>query len=146
MRAACASLVVLVFVTGLLFGGGCSFGSKTGLSSDYPLERARAVVRLAEAGDRAAVYRLVDLLEDQDRAVRMYSILALERLCGDTFGYRYYQPESKRTEAVRRWRAALRDGEVVVRAPDSRADGGITGPGAAGEATSDAGPRDESTP
>ncbi len=80
-----------------------------------PLERAQAVVRLAEMGDTSAVHLLVELLEDPDRAVRMYTILALTRLCGEDFDYKYYEPEDRRTAAVRRWRAALRNGEVVVR-------------------------------
>lgn len=72
-------------------------------------------MRLAEMGDRGAVHPLVELLEDPDRAVRMYTILALTRLCGEDFDYKYYEPEAERAAAVRRWRAALRNGEVTVR-------------------------------
>jgi HEAT repeat protein len=79
------------------------------------LERALAAVRLAEAGDAGAVHELVDLLEDSDRAVRMYAILALVRLTGADYGYTYYGSDLERAVAVRRWREALRAGEVVVR-------------------------------
>ena len=92
------------------------------LASDYPLDRARAAVALAEAGDKDAVHKLIDLLDDDDRAVRLYAILALERLCGTTMGYTYYAPQADRDAAVRRWREAIRNGEVVVRARP-RADG-----------------------
>lgn len=101
----------------VLSAAGCqsSAAQRRRLSSRNPLERAQAVVRLAEMGDRGAVHPLVELLEDPDRAVRMYTILALTRLCGEDFDYKYYEPEAERAAAVRRWRAALRNGEVTVR-------------------------------
>ena len=89
------------------------------LSSPFPLDRARAAVQLAEAGDSLAVDLLIDLLEDQDRGVRMYTILALERLCGETYGYRYFDPEPTRAAAVKRWREARQRGEVKVLARSS---------------------------
>ncbi|MBW7905864.1 MAG: HEAT repeat domain-containing protein [Phycisphaerae bacterium] len=82
------------------------------LSSRYAPDRAGAIVRLAERGDREAIHALVDLLEDDDPAVRMYAILALERLTGETRGYRYYDSEARRAPAVQRWRTALREGQV----------------------------------
>ena len=93
----------------------CQSSSRKELASPNPLERALAAVRLAEAGDAGAVHELVDLLEDSDRAVRMYAILALARLTGEDYGYKYYGSDLERALAVRRWRDALRAGEVVVR-------------------------------
>lgn len=89
------------------------------LSSPYPPDRARAAVAAAEAGDAKAIDLLIELLDDRDRAVRMYSILALERLCGRTYGYRYYDPEPQRRAAIARWRQARQRGELVLlrRAP-----------------------------
>lgn len=85
------------------------------LRSASALERARAAAYLAGAGDPKAVHSLVDMLEDSDDVVRMYGILALQRLCDETFGYQYYAAESHRTEAIARWREALREGRVRVR-------------------------------
>lgn len=82
------------------------------LNSTYAPTRARAVVASAEAGDATAIHKLVDLLADEDRGVRMYAIVALRRLCGVDFGYRYYAPEVERQAAVDRWREAIRSGEV----------------------------------
>jgi hypothetical protein len=93
----------------------CQSTSRKELGSPNPLERAQAAVCLAEAGDAGAVHELVDLLEDSDRAVRMYAILALVRLTGADYGYKYYGTDLERAVAVRRWRDALRAGEVVVR-------------------------------
>ena len=90
------------------------------LASGNPLDQVTAAVWLAETGDADAVHRLVSLLEDRERTVRMYAQLALERLCGQTYGYEYYSPRAERTAAVRRWRAALRQGEVTVRTPSAQ--------------------------
>jgi HEAT repeat protein len=96
----------------------CSSGCHTSgagreqLVSPYPLDRVQAAVQLAEAGDAQAVDQLIVLLEDRDRGVRMYAILALERLCGETYEYRYYDPEPLRAAAIARWREARRGGEV----------------------------------
>jgi HEAT repeat protein len=87
------------------------------LSSTNPLDQVRAAVWLADAGDKDAVARLVGLLEDRDETVRMYAILALERLCGQTHGYKYYAPDAERAVAVARWREALRKGEVTTERP-----------------------------
>lgn len=102
-------------ILGLAFSTGCdSAARREQLVSPYPLDRARATVHLAENGDAEAVDLLIELLNDQDRGVRMYTILALERLCGETYGYVYYDPEPQRAAAVARWREARRRGEVRV--------------------------------
>ena len=86
--------------------------NRGGITSPYPLDRVRAAVACAESGDPEAVDLLIEMLDDNDRGVRMYSILALERLCGENFGYRYYASDSERAEAVARWRAARLHGKV----------------------------------
>jgi hypothetical protein len=100
-----------------VFGCRSSGGDRTQMTSAYPLDRVRAAVHSAEAGDAEAVDLLIELLDDADRGVRMYSILALERLCGADYGYRYYAPEQERAAAIARWREARQRGEVVVRIP-----------------------------
>jgi|YNPNPStandDraft_1061719.scaffolds.fasta_scaffold127631_2 hypothetical protein len=85
------------------------------LSSPDPVGRVRAAVWLAESGDTQALHQLVGMLEERDRAARMYAILALRRLTGETYGYRYYAPEPQRRRAVLRWQEALRRGELRVR-------------------------------
>lgn len=109
---ACASLIVL---------SACRSGSpsRAQLESPYPLDRVRAAVHAAERGDAGAVDLLIERLEDHDRGVRMYAILALERLCGTDYGYVYYASEIDRGRAVQRWRDARARGEVVVRRPAS---------------------------
>lgn len=91
------------------------------LESVYPPDRASAAVKLAEAGDRDAVHKLVDLLDDEDAGVRLYVSLALERLCQRDYGYRYYDPPAARAAAVAKWRAALRDGSLTPMVPEMAA-------------------------
>jgi HEAT repeat protein len=98
-----------------LTGCGSSAMQREHLVSPYPPDRARAAVQLAEAGDAEAIDLLIELLTDQDRGVRMYTILALERLCGETYGYNYYDAEPQRAAAVARWREARQGGEVTLR-------------------------------
>jgi HEAT repeat protein len=128
MLRADASIVVswvVLAAIGLSCAAGCnSAARREQLVSPYPLDRARAAVQLAEAGDTEAVDLLIELLNDQDRGVRMYTILALKRLCGETYGYDYYDPEPQRAAAVARWREARRRGDVSVtkraRGPEAR--------------------------
>ena len=89
------------------------------LRSPYPLDRARAAVQAAENGDGQAVDLLIDLLEDDDSGVRFYSIMALRRLCGQTYGYQYYGSEPERTAAVVRWREARQRGEVRLQSQET---------------------------
>ena len=108
-----------VALIGLAWLVGChsSRASRHEITSPYPLDRVRAAVQCAEAGDAEAVDLLIELLADRDRGVRMFTILALEHLCGEDHGYRYYAPESERAAAIARWRAARQRGEVTVRNP-----------------------------
>ena len=109
---------LLVFGVVALGGlGACTSSEFIGdpLRSNNPLDRAQAAVRITEEGKPSAVPKLVGLLDDYDQGVRMYAILGLRKLCGEDLGYRYYDPEPDRAEAVRRWRDALRAGEVTLR-------------------------------
>lgn len=95
---------------------GCGAACKrASIASPYPLDRVRAAVACAAAGDADAIDLLIELLADQDRGVRMYSILALKRLCGEDYGYRYYASDADRAPAIARWRAARLRGEVTLR-------------------------------
>lgn len=79
-----------------------------------PLERAMGAKAAGESNDRGAVPALVDRLDDEDAAVRMYSILALERITGTRLGYDYAARREQRLAAIRQWRYAIRTGELAV--------------------------------
>jgi hypothetical protein len=50
---------------------------------------------------------LVDLLSDEDKAVRFYAIEALRCITGKDLGYKYQDRPDLRAEAVERWRKEL---------------------------------------
>ena len=122
--------LVTPVVMGVVSWPGCDAGAgrRRQLGAGNPLDRAEAIVRVCEARDIHAVQKLVDLLEDPDRAVRLYAIQALRRLCGVDFGYRYYAGPAIREVAVQRWREALRAGQITVPPPSAPIASSDTGP------------------
>ena len=96
----------------LIFAG-CrptAVGGPVSLEAADPADRIRAIVatvRQADADPRAAAPALVDRLEDEDEAVRLFAIAALARLTGTRRGYAAYEPANRRRAAVERWREYL---------------------------------------
>ncbi len=92
------------------------------IQSIRPTERIHGVKEAARRNDRDAIPLLVDRLEDDDDAVRMYAILALEKLTGSRMGYEYYAPEPQRWRAVQAWKRHLRE-ETPSTAPADQGAG-----------------------
>jgi hypothetical protein len=69
--------------------------------------RIPGMKRAGEERDRSALPGLVRSLDDDDPAVRMFAIVALEKFSRDRFGYEYYLDEEQRKPAVARWREWL---------------------------------------
>lgn len=113
-------------------------------ASGNPLDRARATVEVSRARDLQAVHKLVELLDDPEPAVRMYAILSLRQLCGEDFGYRYYERAAMRGAAIERWRAALREGRVGFGPAARRQDADAPDPGS--PALESDNPRDGTVP
>lgn len=70
-------------------------------------ERILAARHAAEIQDRGVIPLLVDRLEDDDPAVRLFTILALEKLTGTRLGYDYRSDDLQRARAAQRWRRYL---------------------------------------
>jgi len=64
----------------------------------------KTAVRQDAAGSKE---QLVKDLDNEDPAVRLYAIGALQRLTGRSFGYRYYVDGPEREEAIGRWKQWL---------------------------------------
>jgi len=92
----------LAWLLAALLTAGCA--PRPSLESGDPVQRARAIKRLAGTKDPSLALRLVDRLEDDDPAVRFYAVLALRRLTGRDFGYNYALDPQRQPAAVRRWR------------------------------------------
>ena len=100
MRKAFA-LVVLAVALG---HGACSAPPREpDLNDPDPALKIPAMKRLAKAGDKKAVARLVKELNNEDPAVRFYAIRALEELTGERFGYAYFDDEVERKPALAKW-------------------------------------------
>lgn len=87
--------------------GGCGDpGRAIGLDQPDPAARVRAVRAAAEepaSEDAAAMRELIEALANDDPAVRLLAIRALERKTGQTLGYEHWQSADKRDEALKRW-------------------------------------------
>lgn len=82
--------------------------------------------------DRSKLPALVDQLDSDDPAVRMYAIHALETFAGQRFGYEYYFDDEQRKPSLARWREWLKQQQGQGQPQPS--------PGAAASGDSEAGP------
>jgi len=107
-----ARLAVLAAVLAFAVVAGCaSVGPyRAAISSADVNERILGVRAAGQAGDRRAVPLLVDRLEDEDEAVRLFAIIALEKITGERFGYDYGKDSRGRAESVVRWRTYVKSG------------------------------------
>ena len=83
-----------------------------GFDSANPAARMYAIEQAARQGDQTAIRDIIELLDSDDPAVRLMAITTLERLTGQTYGYRHYDSTLERREAIARWIAALNSGEI----------------------------------
>jgi len=74
-----------------------------GLDSPLPAERMKTMHSTEAPADRARLRGLIEQLDSSDMSVRLQAITLLERETGETHGYRYDDPVSRRAAAVSRW-------------------------------------------
>jgi len=102
-----------IIVTSLcIMGGGCFSPDPPSINSDSAPCAIPAVKVAAASNDHTAIPRLVEDLNDSDSAIRFAAIQALEKMTGQTLGYRYYDDEPARRPAVQRWWQWLKDHPV----------------------------------
>jgi len=75
-----------------------------GLKADDASTRIRAIKMAGDRRDSSAMPLLIDRLDDEDSAVRLFAIVALEKITGTRLGYDYAKPAAERSRAVMRWR------------------------------------------
>jgi len=92
--------------------------SEGGFHSDNPSARLYAIHRAGQERDRTAIPQLVEQLESDDPAVRMFAIVALERITGQRMGYNPYRAAPKRWRAVQAWKQAVRQGRFPASQED----------------------------
>lgn len=87
-----------------LLAAGCTPSPSRGLADDDAAFKIPAIKQAVASDDKAAAAQLIEDLDSDDPAVRFYAIEGLRRLTGQTMGYRYYDHEPERREAIARWR------------------------------------------
>lgn len=86
--------------------------SEGGFDAADPGSKLYAITRAGRQKDASAIPHLIEQLDSDDQAVRMYAIGALERITGQRKGYVYYAPQAQRDAAIQRWVQACRDGQL----------------------------------
>ena len=118
MRAGTWIVASAALLCGALASGGCVRPGRPIVVSDSdPTVKIPAYKRAVRKKDRSAVRQLVKDLQSDDPAVRLYAINALDRLTGQRFGYRYYDDEEQRRQAVERWQQWISPPENPRRRP-----------------------------
>lgn len=81
----------------------CTRPTPKGFDALAPEGRLNAIVQAAADRDTTAIPDLIRQLASDDAAVRLFAIRALERITGQTMGYRHDDPPWKRADAIDRW-------------------------------------------
>jgi HEAT repeat protein len=84
--------------------------SQGDFDSPNPAARLYAIQRAGEQRDASSIPRLVESLNSDDPAVRMFAVQSLERITGERLGYNPYASLADRDAAVERWVAAAKTG------------------------------------
>src|SRR5947209_8697321 len=72
-----------------------------------PSVKIPAIEKAVREHDTSAIPQLITDLNNDDAAVRIYSIYALHSLTGESLGYQPYLDEEHRQAAVERWKQWL---------------------------------------
>lgn len=117
-----------ILLTALMLGvAGCAPKqppTRADLRATNTPARVPALVNAADQDDERSLGELVHALSDDDPAVRLFAIQALNRRTGQTLGYRYYESADRRRVATRRWEDWLdqRSNPAPGSAPDAAAE------------------------
>jgi HEAT repeat protein len=98
-----------------------------GFDSAVPAAKIAAIHDAQQKNDPADIKRLVEQLDSDDPAVRLAAISTLQRLTGQTLGYRHFDPPAQRDAAVQRWVEAVKAGSVTIQ-PQAGTDAGAKTP------------------
>jgi hypothetical protein len=98
--------IILLFSISL---AGCSTPEKPSLTSNDPSLSIPAMEQASHNHDKSAIPQLIKNLDSDDPAVRFYAITSLKEITGKTFDYRYYDDETARLPALKRWQQWLKE-------------------------------------
>jgi hypothetical protein len=115
MNAVRVSTILLVAIASAVSCGPSA--TEGGFDSANPAAKMYAIEQAARTGDRTAIASIVEQLDSDDPAVRLLAIEALQRLTGQTYGYRHFDPPDVRREAIERWVQAVQPTPTPTSAP-----------------------------
>ncbi len=123
MRVAFAIVVIASTAAGGGAGaGGCS--EPTGprsVASEQLTVKIPAIKEAARARDMTAAPQLVEDLDSDDAAVRLYALEGVRKIAGgQEFGYAYYADVERRRQAVKKWREWLQQQGAATRPAQQR--------------------------
>ena len=75
------------------------------------MTRIQAIRWVADNNHPQAVPELVNMLSDEDQAVRFYAITALKELTGTDLGYDFKAGPAQRAAALKKWKEKLKTDE-----------------------------------
>lgn len=107
-RSACLILLIPLSV------GGCAKPDKPSIYSADPSLKIPAL-KCEDLHDAKALRQMVKDLDSDDPAVRFYTIEKLTEITGKTFGYRYYDDETRRGPALKKWQQWLAEREGTTK-------------------------------
>ncbi len=103
---ACGAIAAAAFTLAALTGCQPPRAEEGGFDSANPASKLYAISEAGRTRNPDAVPDLIAQLDSDDPAVRMYAIVALEKITGERKGYSPYAPPHARSAAVERWVAA----------------------------------------
>lgn len=101
---------------GALLGAAVGCGPSAnlgGFDSDNPAAKLYAIHDAGRNRDAASIPMLVEQLDSDDPAVRVWTIQALRRITGDDLDYNPYSEAAKRRDAITRWIEAVHTDRFV---------------------------------
>ena len=127
-----ARQIVVVVLTVSLAGGACTTPRpEKDVANPDPSGKIPAYKHAVRTKDRGAAAQMVKDLHSTDTAVRMFALLGLRRLTGETFGYRYFDGEDERRAAAGRGEQWLAGNDPRPQRPTDPQDAAIANDGAA---------------
>ncbi len=120
VRTIRTTVTVATLLVALAVSGCATTSWRRQLQSENPIDRINGTIAAAHADDRSALPLLVDRLEDDDQAVRMYAILALQQIEGTTLGYKYWAGPADLSHMAQRWRRHLKQTDTSRQAQASQ--------------------------
>ncbi len=121
-------LLVLGIVSLIVMGGSaCSTPRpEKDVKNPDPSGKIPAYKQAVREKDRSATVQMVKDLDSDDPAVRLFAIVGLRRLTGETFGYQYFDDAHQRRPAVKRWTQWLAGDQPEQTTEDAVVNDGAT--------------------